>query len=351
MSAVSARSAEALLERLVAIYSPSEQEAEAAAALVEWMRGHGYDDAFVDAAGNAVGVRGSGRRACVLLGHIDTFPGFPPVQRQGRKLYGRGSVDAKGPLCAFAVAAQAVEPPPGIRFVVIGAVEEESASSRGARFARQEYAPAYCIIGEPSQWDRITLGYKGRLLLHWRWQGGMTHSAGTAPSPAEQAVAYWLDLQDWLLRYNRDRDGIFQRLDASLRDVNTRQEGVDGIAEMTIGFRLPPGLSPESLAQQLPATGAATVQTRGAEAAFTGERNSALSRHFRRAIRSIGGKPRFVYKTGTSDMNVVGPGWGCPILAYGPGDSALDHSPQEHLDLDDYQRAIRVLQLVLASLR
>jgi LysW-gamma-L-lysine carboxypeptidase len=49
-------------------------------------------------------------------------------------------------------------------------------------------------------------------------------------------------------------------------------------------------------------------------------------------------------------MNVVGPIWGCPIAAYGPGDSRLDHSPDEHLDLDEYQRSIRTLGNALSRL-
>ncbi|HSB81098.1 MAG TPA: acetyl-lysine deacetylase, partial [Candidatus Methylomirabilis sp.] len=53
---------------------------------------------------------------------------------------------------------------------------------------------------------------------------------------------------------------------------------------------------------------------------------------------------------GTSDMNVVGPAWNCPILAYGPGDSSQDHTPHEHLDLAEYHRAISVLTRVLRLL-
>ncbi|MYE26875.1 MAG: M20/M25/M40 family metallo-hydrolase, partial [Chloroflexi bacterium] len=83
---------------------------------------------------------------------------------------------------------------------------------------------------------------------------------------------------------------------------------------------------------------------------FSGDRNSALSRQFRRAIRASGGVPRFVNKTGTSDMNIVGPRWNCPIAAYGPGDSALDHTPNEHTNLDDYLRAIDVLTSVLETI-
>ena len=350
MTATIDSNAENLLSDLVSIASPSCHEAEAAAFLVAWMRANGYHQAYVDDVGNAVGVIGSGPREIVLLGHIDTFAGFPPVRREGRFLYGRGAVDAKGPLCAFAAAARQAALPDDIRVVVIGAVEEEAATSRGARHALTRFQPDFCVIGEPSHWDRITLGYKGRLLIDWRWEGGLAHSAGLAPSPAEHALAYWQAVKQRSADFNQGVDSIFARLDASLRDINTWQEGVNGVAEMTLGLRLPPGIAPESIERQLPPADGASVTTRGAEHAYTGDRNSALSRLFRRAIRAAGGVPRFLYKTGTSDMNVVGPRWNCPILAYGPGDSALDHTPHEHIDLDEYQQAIKVLASVLESL-
>ncbi len=342
--------AEALLRDLVAIPSPSRHESEAAAFLARWMREQAFDEAFVDAAGNAVGLKGRGPRTIVLLGHIDTFAGFPPVRVDGRTLYGRGAVDAKGPLCAFAAAASQAELAADLRVIVIGAVEEEAATSRGARYALSQYQPDFCVIGEPSRWDRITLGYKGRLLLDWRWEGGTTHSAGDEPSPAERAVEFWSGVQAHCEERNRGVNSIFARLDASLRDINTRQAGLMGVAEMTIGFRLPPGVDPDELRRLFLARDGAQITDRGAELAFTADRNSALSRHFRRAIRANEGLPRFVYKTGTSDMNIVGPGWGCPIVAYGPGDSALDHTPDERIDLDEYLRSIQVLRALLANI-
>ena len=54
-------------------------------------------------------------------------------------------------------------------------------------------------------------------------------------------------------------------------------------------------------------------------------------------------------KTGTADLNVVGPVWGCPVVAYGPGDAALDHTPHERLSLEEYRRAVDVLGAVLAE--
>ncbi|MCB0360215.1 MAG: M20/M25/M40 family metallo-hydrolase, partial [Bdellovibrionales bacterium] len=64
-----------------------------------------------------------------------------------------------------------------------------------------------------------------------------------------------------------------------------------------------------------------------------------------------GGEPRLFLKTGTADMNVLAAGWpSCPMVAYGPGDSALDHTPNEHLPVADYQRAQNILRSALEAL-
>jgi LysW-gamma-L-lysine carboxypeptidase len=118
--------------------------------------------AGVDAIGNAVGNRGAGPRHLVLLGHIDTVTGDIPVHQQDGCLYGRGSVDAKGPLACFTAAAARVEVPSGWRLSVIGAVGEEG-DSRGARYLCQNMTPPdMVIIGEPSGWTGYP-GYKGSL--------------------------------------------------------------------------------------------------------------------------------------------------------------------------------------------
>ena len=65
------------------------------------------------------------------------------------------------------------------------------------------------------------------------------------------------------------------------------------------------------------------------------------------ALRQAGATPRFKLKTGTSDMNVVGPVWQCPIVAYGPGVSSLDHTPNEHVVVEEFFRAVTVLKDVL----
>jgi len=382
-----------LLAKLVSIPSPSTYEARASAYLAGWMNAHGLK-AYVDAVGNAVGFKGSGPREILLLGHIDTFPGEVPVRREGDLLYGRGSVDAKGPLCAFAAAAAQARVPDGWRVTVVGAVEEEYATSKGARYIlaqrskeageqgsggerlrleqseRGNFAappaehiinpPAFCVIGEPSNWDRITLGYKGRLLLDIGLRLPYSHSAGEGRLPAEQAVDLWRQIETFCDEFNRERqaESPFQRLDPSLRHIASRDEGAYGSVEMNIGFRLPVGLEPAQLEAQLrqylatlPAGAAAEIAFSGRETAFKAEKSNGLVRAFLSAIRAAGGEPRFVVKTGTADMNVVGPHWpATPILAYGPGDSRLDHTPDEHIDLNEYLNAVEVLVRVIETL-
>ncbi|MDA2923014.1 M20/M25/M40 family metallo-hydrolase, partial [Patescibacteria group bacterium AH-259-L07] len=67
--------------------------------------------------------------------------------------------------------------------------------------------------------------------------------------------------------------------------------------------------------------------------------------------RSYHGKPKFLKKTGTSDFNIVAHHWqGIPIVTYGPGNSKFDHTPYEHIDLDEYLRSINILHQVLTEL-
>ncbi|MEO7134772.1 MAG: acetyl-lysine deacetylase, partial [Vicinamibacterales bacterium] len=74
-------------------------------------------------------------------------------------------------------------------------------------------------------------------------------------------------------------------------------------------------------------------------------------RSFLAGLRTVEASQKlgFVLKTGTSDMNVVGPVWQCPIVAYGPGDSSLDHTPNEHLSLNEYWSAVQVIEQTLVA--
>jgi LysW-gamma-L-lysine carboxypeptidase len=223
-------------------------------------------------------------------------------------------------------------------------VEEESATSKGAYHMLQGPRPDYVIIGEPGGWSRIVLGYKGRLLVDYTITRSMSHTAGPDRSVAEIAVGFWAGVQALVARRNEGRQGIFSTLDASLRRLNTEDRDFSQQAALTIGLRLPPGTDVPGLRTDIAALAApGEASFRGAEQPFRAPKNSPLCRAFLPAIRAHGGRPTFAVKTGTSDMNVVGPRWQCPIVAYGPGDSSLDHTPNEHIEISEYLRGIDVL--------
>jgi LysW-gamma-L-lysine carboxypeptidase len=344
----------AFLERLVAIPSVSGEEDDVAKYLVEQMARLGYR-VRRDGVGNVVGQLGEpdAERTIVLLGHMDTVPGHIPVRRDDGCLYGRGAVDAKGPLATFILAAARAAPVlSDARLLVVGAVEEE-AHSRGARHLAETMPPPDgVIIGEPGGWEGITLGYKGTLSVDYRLTRPAGHGAGARVSPAEEAVAFW----NRLVVYTGEQNGHrrpprFDTLDPTLRSIETGDDGLEDCVAMSVGLRLPLGVDVETLKHHmLDWSGEAAVVFPYHEPPFRAEKNTPVVRALLRAIRAAGGRPRFKLKTGTSDMNVVGPAWGCPIVAYGPGDSSLDHTPEECIRLDAFRRAVDVLAQALGDL-
>src|SRR5260370_15821593 len=103
----------ALLHNMLTIRSYSGQEGALAVYLVGQARQMGLH-ACVDEVGNFVASTvsphelNSGSQPVILLGHMDTVRGYIPVRLQDGVLYGRGAVDAKGPLAAFLCAAPAL---------------------------------------------------------------------------------------------------------------------------------------------------------------------------------------------------------------------------------------------------
>lgn len=342
---------ERLLQEMLETPSFSGQEQAIAELLVRRMSQVPDMHAFRDAAGNAVGIMGEGPEEIVLLGHMDTAPGAVPVRREGDLLYGRGSVDAKGPLAAFIAATAAVGPLPGKRVVVVGAVEEECPTSRGARYAVTQYQPTAAIIGEPSNWDRITLGYKGSLSAEYILAQEMEHSSGPGQTVSEKAVEFWERFRDYAAQRNNGNGRSFATLDPTLRQIQSESDGLVDRVRMTVAYRVPVGVTVAELRMAMEAwRGEAELRIMNEEEPFQAERNTALVRAFLQAIRDEDGSPRFALKHGTSDMNIVGPAWRCPIVAYGPGDSRLDHTPQEHISLAEFRRGIQVLKRVLQAL-
>ncbi|RMF47271.1 MAG: M20/M25/M40 family metallo-hydrolase, partial [Anaerolineae bacterium] len=205
--------------------------------------------------------------------------------------------------------------------------------------------------------ERVALGYKGSAWAEVTLTCPQTHTASGQQTAAEAAVAFWLAVKDYTETFNAGRSRVFDQLLPTLRHIEAGEDGFKQWARLRLGCRLPVEVAPEDWYAILRQTSEVfeTAEVRITPVgypvpAYRAEKNTPLVRAFLGAIRTAGGRPGFVFKTGTADLNIVAPVWNCPAVVYGPGDSALDHTPHEHLELQEYQRAVQVLRQALIRL-
>jgi len=333
------REARELLEDVVRIPSVSRNEGEAAASLAEFFETHDRE-VWIDEVGN---VRAPADDGVLLTSHIDTVPGDIPVRVEktddGEVLWGRGSVDAKGPLCAMAVAAVRT----GASFV--GVVREEVDSTGGRYLVEdRESEPDAVINGEPSGWEGITLGYRGLLGGTYVATSESGHSSRPGNNAIQDAMDWWSAVED---EFAKDEwHPVFERVTCKPVDFRggISEDGLSVEATMQVQLRVPPEYSTDEIREMADGhLGNGTVNWDDKVEPVMQSPRTSVGRAFRTAIRDHGGDPTLLRKTGTSDMNVYARAWDCPMATYGPGDSDLDHAPNEHIHLAEYDRAVGVL--------
>ncbi|MFD1586645.1 [LysW]-lysine hydrolase [Halorientalis brevis] len=338
-----------LLVDLVDTPSVTREERECADVLKSFFESHDRE-VWIDDVGN---VRAPADDGCLLTSHIDTVPGNIPVEIREAEdsdepaLWGRGSVDAKGPLAAMAVAAVRT----GASFV--GVVGEE-VDSKGGRYLVEdrENAPDAVVNGEPSGWEGITLGYRGLVAGTYVATSESGHSSRPENNAIQDAIAWWSAVEEEFT--NDEWEAVFERVTPkpTMIEGGLTEDGLSVEATMEVQLRVPPSMNTEEVIEIT--EGHLDVADRvhwkdRVEPVMQSPRTD-VARAFRVAIRQEGGDPRLLRKTGTSDMNVYAQEWDCPMVTYGPGDSDLDHAPNEHLPLSEYDRSVAVLEEVATRL-
>ena len=154
-----------VLQNLIQRRSYSGEEKEVAEYIKKLCLEVGYDTVHVDKYGNVIGsVKGKYEGPKVLMdGHIDTVPvdeekwtkkPFAGNIEDG-KLYGRGTTDMKGAVCAMLLAgaylAQDLKKEFAGEIFIAGVVHEECFEGVAAREISKYIKPDYVIIGEASQ--------------------------------------------------------------------------------------------------------------------------------------------------------------------------------------------------------
>ncbi len=354
-----------LLLSMLNLYSPSGNEHQVATFLESELSKNGLQTR-IDAAGNVIGEIGTGRPRILLCGHMDTVPGELPVRLEDDQVYGRGAVDAKSSLASMLVACVQASRDGAFSFnaTLVGVVQEET-STKGIHQVISDQQPYdLAIFGEPSGSRNVTIGYKGHLHVNLTCstKGGHSASHWISRNSFDEAVKLWNKLESSCFMNNEASK--FNALTGSVTkmtagdDTNT----IPSSARLELDVRIPPSLTIEAIEKKI--TGVCKEMeenARGELAAsasfgnrcppFLGENDSTVARAYRMAIREVTGQQAtLVKKTGTSDMNLLAEKYNIPMVAYGPGNSALDHTDNEHVSISEYLESIRVSTMAIRNM-
>jgi len=355
------------LTNLLGIYSPSGKEQDISNFLAYEMAKMGFE-VGQDAIGNVIGVVGEGEPVILLCGHMDTVAGHMPLRIEEGKIYARGAVDAKGPLAAMIMAALSASKEPNFKGkILIASVVEEEATSRGVKHLITQGIDAdYAIFGEPSGVENITIGYKGQIQLKIvvKTETGHASTPWLYDNALEKAYEIWEHIKDASSFPSLDpSESPFNAITACLvRVAGGRATSVVPFeAEMNLDIRVPIQFTTAQVFEKIekiiaryraanPKVDAKATVMDTVEP-FEANKASPLVHVISSSVRKVINKPAtLLRKTGTGDMNILGKAMNLPIVTYGPGESTLDHTLDEHIDINEYLQAIEVYKETLLRL-
>lgn len=343
------------------IYSPSMQESQLSSLLQNRMNESGFRNVRTDRAGNAIGEVGRGKPHVLLCGHMDTIPGVLEVRQDGGRIYGRGAVDAKSPMCAMVSAASDFS---NDLHVTVACVTREEGDSLGVNtLISQGGDYDYAVFGEPGGASRFAVGYRGRIegRLMVRTPGGHAASSWARPSAVDEAMSVLNAMREYEGRHTV-KDDHYRSLNISLTMISggSYSNVIPNQCDVTLDIRIPPGVSSKMVETELLALVSANqkkdvrfeLKFEEPTEPYETPPDSILLRAFQRSIlKELSTRPIMTHKTGTGDMNTMAHRMGIACVTYGPGDSRLEHTDGEYVEVDDYLNSIRVIQGALKELR
>lgn len=354
--------------RLVQTPSLPGHEAEVAGLVKAEMARLGFDEVTTDSVGNVMGhVRGGDGPVLMFNGHMDhVAPGdlagwsHPPYAGDlvEGELWGRGSVDMKGPLAAMIYAAGLAKQYnlslPGD--LMVACVVMEEVGGLGTQALVRRTRPRAAVVGEPSGgW--LMRGHRGRVELAVHVTGRSVHA-----SAPEQGVNPHYVLARFLTRletFLMAQDPVFgsscvaptlYRTDQTSANVTPRQ------AQLTLDWRNVPGETPDQIIARLSSLLAeclapgAEGQVRLARERFTTYTGHAedLPSAFpsfalpadhpllctaQRVLTEVKGRhvPVGIWHFATDGGYLMAAG--VPTVGFGPGDPALAHTKRERMPI------------------
>lgn len=367
---------EPLLERLVTIdtQNPPGAEVQAAEVLKGVLAEIGFEavtDEYAPGRANVIGKLNNGPGPVFAFNtHLDVVPAGqgwtrPALQltRDGDRLYGRGSNDAKGPLAAMVCACQRLAANRAAWSGTLLAVfvgDEEVASNGAKHYASRQPQVDFAIIGEPTS-NHVVSAHKGSLRPLVRVRGLTAHS-GTpelGTNAIFQAARLLAALEGHAARLAERRHPLCGS--SSLTVTRALGGHADNVVPDAFDFlidrRMVPGESEADAKSEIEEILAEAQRAQGVEAEIlewrptTGGATETPADHqiVRAALAAAGahggdGSRTYGFMGGCDLVHFRSVGASGAVL--GPGDLAVAHKPDEFVPIAELHAAVSIYEAI-----
>lgn len=309
------------------------------------------------------------RAGLALAGHTDTVPWDDSMrattapERDGRRLYGRGTCDMKGAIAAMVCAVERVDVGALKRPLALAFTFQEEIGCLGAKelvhgAGSIDLPVAHCIIGEPTDLRPVTQ-HKGYVIARVFLRGVPCHSSD--PDQGISAIHAGALAIDALVslgeRWKERRDPTgrlappWTTLNIGLFDGGAARNMVAENAAFTVEVRPLPGQDPSALLDEVEATArAAASRVRGIQLRMerveidvplaTAEDAPLVRWLVERTGRAPGTVPFYTEGAFFTEL-------GATTVICGPGEIAQAHRVDEWVELDALEEAAQVYRAAI----
>jgi putative selenium metabolism hydrolase len=370
--------------RLVGAHSPSGEEGAVAGMVAGEMRGLGLE-VHTDAWGNVTGTLDAGPGPTVLIdSHTDTvgvtdesvWTRNPWGEVADGRLYGRGSMDMKGPLAASIYGAASLAGRlRGGKVVVSASIAEELVEGPALEHVARRVRPEYVVICEATSLN-LARGQRGRAEVSITTTGRPTHSS--RPEFGVNAAQAMVDVIEALRTFVPPEHPMLGQGILVLTDIMSHPYPALSVVPdrclATYDRRTLPGETEEDILA--PVRAAIERALSGSEAkgeagiaeddfvSYSGvhvrapnfapawffEEDSEIVRRAASGLQTVGIEPHLTHYAFCTNGSGTAGRLGIPTIGFGPGDEALAHRVDEFIDLDELWRGAMGYAGMTASL-
>ncbi len=343
-----------LLKEMIRFPSLSHQEAPLADFMSAHVQAAGLPVERVD--DNLYFGLGEGDNRLLLNTHLDVVPPsanhpfdpFDPVEQDGR-LYGRGAVDAKASGAAMTtalldLAREGWRPQGGQVLVALTTCEETGGGYNGLEALRPHLPPlAAALVGEPTELQPC-LAQKGLLILKVVAHGRTAHAARA--HLGDNAILRAAHDLAKLAAFSFDRDDAFlgrPTLTVTTIEGGTARNVVPDRCTFFLDLRTTPAYTHDEITAMIADLLESEVQVHSKR--IVPVKTAPASRIARACRAALPDASPFGSPTASDWIFLAD----VPTIKIGPGPSERSHTPDEHIEVAEVVRAVKVYKAIIRA--